>query len=269
MTRIVEILDESRFVEHLSTPEDGISAETRVATIDLPTQGITECYVKTYPSLKEVFNEVTGYLIAKSLSLPCAPSAAVIVLPWHISGFNPALENPLARLSWVTTSILGHNPSTIWNFNGRGVPDAFLEDLQLWDKRHHTVAKDDWTGNVDRNIGNLLRIGKGKYVLIDHGHLYTNPHWVGCSLNHSQPSSPNKLQFMLWGNRDLPKTDAGAIVHYSQEHRLAFLRIKEELDWWATQLLSNMDRSFALNYIKQRSLNAASRLGTHYGVLEL
>lgn len=269
MTRIVEVLDESRFVDHISTPEDGISAETRVASIDLPSQGITECYVKTYPTLKEVFNEITGYLLAKSLSLPCAPSAAVIVVPWHLSNYHPALENPLARLSWVTTSIPGANPSTIWNFNGKGIPDDFLDDIKLWDKRHHTVAKDDWTGNIDRNIGNLLRIGKGKYVLIDHGQLYTHPRWLGCSLNHTLPNPINKLQIILWGGQAVPKMDAGAIVHYSKEHRIAFLRIKDELHWWATELLSNMDRSFALNYIEQRALSAASRLGTHYGVLEL
>ena len=52
MTRIVEVLDESRFVEHLSTSADGVSAETRIATINPPAQGITECYVKTYPTLK-------------------------------------------------------------------------------------------------------------------------------------------------------------------------------------------------------------------------
>lgn len=270
MTRIVEVLDESRFVEHLSTAEGGVSAITRVATVDLPGDGERECYIKTYPSLKEVFNEVTGHLIAKSLGLPCSPSAAVIVLPWHLFEYNQSLENPLSRLSWVTTSIPGYDPKTIWDFAGGMIPEEFVKDLGTWDKRHHTVGKDDWTGNVDRNPGNLIRIGKGKYALIDHGHLFTSKHWVGCQLNPHEPNPFNKLQMILWGiNCPVPKGDAGAIVDYSRQHELAYLRVKDELQWWAGQLLTEMDRSFALSYIEQRAMAAVSRLRTHYGVLGL
>ncbi|MDN3525666.1 hypothetical protein QWY79_10365, partial [Halomonas sabkhae] len=52
-----------------------------------------------------------------------------------------------------------------------------FEELASSPEIHQAIALDSLLANVDRNIGNLLRKAKGRYVLIDHGKCLTGDGW--------------------------------------------------------------------------------------------
>lgn len=69
---------------------------------------------------------------------------------------------------------------------------AAFEELAASPEVHQAIALDSLLANVDRNIGNLLRKSKGRYVLIDHGKCLTGDNWKPDSLDPFA-EYPNKV----------------------------------------------------------------------------
>jgi len=204
----IQIADSSAYVGWRGAVEEGCSAETHFADFVFPNDArgrAQRAVVKLYPvSSAGLINELIGYALGKALHLPQPEHAAVFSLP---------LENLPSRPSWVSaqdtewiafcTNWVPKQTLKPWFDKLKGSrtnpPDKKTKnamrkisaELNQWSRATKTAAFDHWTGNSDRNIGNLIRMGKGSFIVLDHGQLLGGTAWMS--------SAPDKNS--IWENK--------------------------------------------------------------------
>ena len=173
---------------------DGCSAHTHIALLNLDAQRQPEpCYVKFYPDKlasddihRGLVNEIVGHVLGAELGA-CVPDAAgLIILPPSCLGSRPqwvADSDDAPLVGWWCKDMA--HPSLKAHYHIPDKPSAnhqaalkkAFEELASSPEIHQAIALDSLLANVDRNIGNLLRKAKGRYVLIDHGKCLTGDGW--------------------------------------------------------------------------------------------
>ena len=268
MSRFVRVFTEDAYLNTLRRAPDGRSAETFISTLNIPNRGNVECYVKLCSCHRELFNEIAGYITAKALQLPCPDLGAVMTLPLSLFKDQQRFHTPQSRLAWVTTAVSqAANPKTVFRISDSFVAPEFLKDVRSWDKRYAVIALDDWTFNIDRNAGNLLRLSQGKYVLIDHGQLFGFPEIPTSAIDPKHPNPANKLTQMVFGQNAPEKTQVGHITSEAKKHDFAYRHAEAEVSDWAHRLLTSKEKSFALQFLKRRANESPERLSHYFGVL--
>lgn len=189
---MIEIIESDCYLETLkqmSPTSGGISAKTFLATVQWPNGEVMDSYVKLFPQnvrTKEIINESFGFLLANTVNLRQSQRAALIKL--DVNDFQiDTSSDPFALANgyvygWVTSSLGGDNLKKIFLKN----PPAFtpveaqklMNLLSSWPSFSSLIAFDDWIGNIDRNIGNLIFVNKNDIAIIDHGRLFGVINWL-------------------------------------------------------------------------------------------
>lgn len=139
--------------------DDGpIDAYAKLMDVHLP-EGQIEC-----------LNEISGWLLARACGLPVAPSAFLACIR---AGDLPNCAALQARAPAAGNLIYFFCTEQISNAQARGVvpTEELLDEQARWAHAHATLAMDEWLGNTDRHLNNLVRTGKDRFTLIDHGQL--------------------------------------------------------------------------------------------------
>ena len=187
----VTILSPGDYLGYHAPVHGGVGEGTHLAQMRLNGE-ILRCVVKIYPASSHgIFNELLGYCLARSLGLPQPRHAALAFVPvaalperpaWIASG-EP--EWPAWVTEWVPKKSIkpwfDQMKGAVENPPDRKTKKALRRiaaDLRKWRLAPSVCAFDDWTGNPDRNMGNLIRMGRGSYVIIDHGCLFAAKPWT-------------------------------------------------------------------------------------------
>lgn len=128
----------------------------------------------------ESVNEVTGWLIAQACGLPVAARAFIAAVRAEDLPADPtnALAPPHDRHVYMfgTEEISRAQPV------GAVSTEDLVREQAVWRHCHGTIAFDEWIGNADRHVNNLVRRAAKDFVLIDHGRLLSRadqgPCWV-------------------------------------------------------------------------------------------
>ncbi len=251
-TKTIKIYDERHYLGFVALPAEGISALTHLAYVKDPTTNTQQrAYLKLFTEPdKQFVNEVTGYLLAAHAGVTQPSRGFVQHVPITVlQSLYPRLKFPVNRstLPLWGTSDLGAGTAKHYFHT---VTPALIKDLQGWDKLPTAMAFDEWVANIDRNIGNLVRLAAGQYAVIDHGHVLTSPDWKAGHLI-SGKSYPNKLEQIAWPNGvTLPAKSAAmhALTHHERSLTSAWLELQ---DWWKT-LLSPEDMQCAGDFLTNR-----------------
>ena len=140
--------------------------------------------------------------------------------------------------------------------------------LNNWSQFPSLIAFDDWIGNIDRNVGNLIFINKANVAIIDHGRLFGVENWLIENIN----ADINCNNIMLKIFKD---SHHGAIIHPSRckpildsatdqqtSYTDALVQVKDEIikidSIIDSQLNNKIDDFF--DYFEHRFANIASRL---------
>ncbi|MNR96749.1 hypothetical protein D3C72_279080 [compost metagenome] len=175
-------------LREMSPTSGGVSAKTYLAEVQWPNGEVIESFVKLFPvntRIKEIINESFGFLLANSANLRQSTRAALIKLDVTEFPIDTATDGFAAAngfvYGWVTSSLGGKDLKKIYLNNppniNRQEEKQILSLLGSWSNFKSLVAFDDWVGNIDRNIGNLIFIKKDDIGVIDHGQLFGVIDW--------------------------------------------------------------------------------------------
>ncbi|NPT30867.1 hypothetical protein DDR56_09865 [Halomonas venusta] len=179
---------------------DGELAHTHIALLNLDKSiNPQPCYVKFYPDElapgqehRGLVNEIVGHIIAHEVGA-CVPDSAglIFIPPSHLASCPEWASHDEGELlvGWWSQDMA--YPSLKAHYNIPSKPTkkheqailAAIEELASSPDVHDTIALDNLLANTDRNIGNLLRKVRGRYVLIDHGCCLTGESWLPGSLD--------------------------------------------------------------------------------------
>ena len=205
-----------------------------------------------------LFNEITGWLLARALKLPVAEHAGLIWLRQStIHGIHFAPTDPGGSVAWVASTVTG---GTALDFSGPHIGPTLQRDLAKWKHLPRAVAFDAWSANVDRNLKNFIRRAAGDYVLIDHDFLLTSDAWAaGQLIAHVGAIFVNKLQMIAYG-RATPNADISAMAGLLAEVADALFSQGTELRKWWVELAPKADADAAHSFLDTRS---KTMLATH------
>lgn len=256
----VELLDEGAyrgFIEAVTTPGREPIHIARVAFGD---GVVRRSYVKLYPAHgRGLVNEITGHLLAESLGLRVPDKVALIFVP------TTAIQNPPAWMevnaeeshpAWCSADMTAPAIKFFFGLGDANPPTAYAPIRAELEKSKQTpaiVAFDDWVANVDRNVGNLLRLDRGEYALIDHGQILGGHQWKRPVLTPPEKRFPNLLRILLKERAEtLPFQTQ--VVHSCQEHAPALQRVWHEVEnWWNDLELHDDDIQAARTFLHARA----------------
>lgn len=280
---MIEIIESDGYLDTLkqmSPTSGGISARTYLATVQWPDGQVIDSYVKLFPAdvrIKELINESFGFLLAGTVNLPQSNRAALIKL--DVNEFSIDTSNdPFASdngfvYGWVTSSLGGDNlrktflknyPNHVTNDEAQKLM-IFLND---WSQFPNLIAFDDWIGNIDRNIGNLIFINKNNVAIIDHGRLFGVENWLIQSINADLDCDNKMLNIfkdshhgaIIHPSRCKPILDSA--IHQQTSYTNALVQVKDEIikidSIIDSKLSTNINHFF--DYFDRRFANIASRL---------
>lgn len=201
-----------------SLVSDGVMAHTHIALLDVDqSTKPSRCYVKLYPELingvehRGIVNEIVGHVIAHAMGAPVPSNAGLIALKGDQLADLPSWATKDSQLAaWWVQDVASPSLRAYYDLSDlsqamdlilRKVEKAKAE-LLASDQIHLVIALDDLIANIDRNIGNLLRLKKGSFVLIDHGLCLTSDQWV-CSDLDPNLDYENRLAELLTPDSEL------------------------------------------------------------------
>jgi len=142
-------------------------------------------------------------------------------------------------------------------------------DFARWKNLSKVVSLDAWLLNEDRNMGNLVRMGVGRYALIDHGRICTGNHWA-VPIDRARMKHTNKLALVAWGNADIdsaPNQARASILQACDGHSSAYMLSLPALQRWFVDLIQEDESKDAQGFFAERSGSVGRHLRTAYGVL--
>lgn len=195
---MIEMIEQDGYLstlKEMSPTSGGISAKTYLAEVEWPNGEVIESFVKLFPvntRIKEIINESFGFLLAKSARLRQTTRAALIKLDVSEFPIDTKTDSFAAAngfvYGWVTASLGGKDLKKMYLNNP---PDIAANEAQqimsllgAWPNFKALVAFDDWVGNIDRNIGNLIFINKDDIGVIDHGRIFGVIDWQYEKIDH-------------------------------------------------------------------------------------
>lgn len=182
-------------LKEMSPTSGGISAKTYLAEVQWPNGEVIESFVKLFPvntRTKEIINESFGFLLAKSARLRQTTRAALIKLDVSEFPIDTKTDSFAAAngfvYGWVTASLGGKDLKKMYLNNPPNIAaneaQQIISLLGSWSNFKALVAFDDWVGNIDRNIGNLIFIKKDDIGVIDHGQIFGVIDWQYEKIDH-------------------------------------------------------------------------------------
>lgn len=250
---VIPIIPKNNVLDLLAQPKEGVSAQIKILNVQHNDQTLS-LYCKLYRTKMQLLNEIIGYLLAHHLKLP-QPKGYVLLLSSEEQVKYFGIQNPQTSTFpvWATEKINGK--SALFEF--QHCTSVLKKDLFQWINFYQVISLDDWIGNEDRNIGNLVRTGAGKYQLIDHGDLFSGYPLRTPHLDKALPSQ-NKLQaFCLKeriGQRNTLQTQTyhhSKIGGHAVSHQAALRDAQKEIFFWWDKLAKNQE-SKLYNYLYNR-----------------
>lgn len=262
MRKAIEVLPQSSYKSVLSKADEGLVAFTYLCLLDWPDGQKRQCFVKIF-HLHEgigVFNEILGYLLTKFEGLPVASKAGILILPEQL---KKEIGKPVASVAFVTSRIEGKTPSSFYKIKDMLNFKALYDVLGSWEKLHQTIAFDEWVANQDRNLGNVV-ISNKSVTLIDHSNMPVSLNWTSAMLDTTL-SPRNVLGEVFRANPSLPQKME--ILKGASGQRKAYEGAKEEIGYWADNLLTATQKSEVMKFLEVRAEQSRMRLSKKYGVL--
>lgn len=269
----VDLLGDRNYRAFLERVDEGQVALTHRASIMFHDGKTVPCHAKLYISgdcRRGLVNEVIGHILGKAAGLPVAQRAGIVmctVAPLSIAypelqwGSLGTARYPL----WVAQTFDGKSPAQLFTT----ATPALRQDLNKWEQLCEAVGFDAWVANVDRNIGNLIRIGPGMYGLIDHGRLCGSDRWEADSLDAARFDHVNRLSWISWKKPHPPDPHKGAVLKACAGWRQAIAEAETALDVWLPRLLDARrgEHTAVLHYLRSRAYDCTRDLSKEYGVL--
>lgn len=280
---MIEIIESDFYLDTLkqmSPTSGGISAKTYLATVQWPDGQVIDSYVKLFPAdvrTKELINESFGFLLAGTVNLPQSNRAALIKLDvneFSIDTSNDSFASDNGFVyGWVTSSLGGENlRKTFFKNFPHHITNAEASKLMIflnnWSQFPHLIAFDDWIGNIDRNIGNLIFINKNNVAIIDHGRLFGVENWLIQPINAALNCENKMLNIfkdshhgaIIHPSRCKPILDSA--IHQQIAYTNALVQVRDEIikidSIIDSQSSTNISHFF--DYFDLRFANIASRL---------
>jgi hypothetical protein len=192
---LIPVLDRRHYVRAIRQPSSpGWNPTTHLARLHHPAAGEIDAWLKIDSQLMPFLgNEAIGWLMARTLEIPTPEHAAILVenVEWFraLLGDRYPTDNFLPQSGDVAawcTSDMGSGPiKSVAPFDDWNLL-AFLRT----EEGAQVAAFDHWLGNEDRNTGNLIRLPRGRYAVIDHGILFCYQDW---RKRHLQPACTSFL----------------------------------------------------------------------------
>ena len=215
----IQIADAGAYLGWRGAVEEGALADTHLADFVFPNSDgrPQRAAVKMYPaSSTGILNEIIGYSLAKALLIPQPEFAALFMMQTSHLTEKPVWMSQ-GCTEWVAfcTSWIPKKTCKPWFNNMKGMvenpPDKKTKkalgkislELNQWLHATRTCAFDHWTGNADRNIGNIIRMGKGSFSVIDHGQLLGGEPWTanGVAHGHVWDNKLKRLVEQKWNDK--------------------------------------------------------------------
>ncbi len=204
-------------LKEMSPTSGGISAKTYLAEVQWPNGEVIESFVKLFPvntRTKEIINESFGFLLAKSARLRQTTRAALIKLDVSEFPIDTKTDSFAAAngfvYGWVTASLGGKDLKKMYLNNPPNIAaneaQQIMSLLGSWPNFKALVAFDDWVGNIDRNIGNLIFINKDDIGVIDHGQIFGVIDWQYEKIDH-------RVNCTNWMLNVFKAQYSGAMIH--------------------------------------------------------
>lgn len=133
---------------------------------------------------RQLLNEGVAWLLAYACNLPVPPHAGYMILPPAlVTAVHPNATCAAAgALAWICST----EPKRALRLSHDDDPSLLTQELIRWTHLPGTLALDEWLANEDRHGRNLIRRGPDDFVLIDHDHAFTGPHWLADLLFESR-----------------------------------------------------------------------------------
>ncbi len=242
---IVPLLPSTAYLSFRGWPKLETASCVHGCDIHHPQAGRLRFFAKIYHPQNDrrgLMNEITAFVLGRALGAPMADYACVAMIPLsrmkspppaHRGWITAALaKNPNAEYpAFCVSAVAGEDAYITWQSTG---VQRFAEDLQRWPELPLAARFDQHVINTDRHLGNLRRIKKHSYRLIDHGRLVGDyGDWdialLAARLNHMQPDN---LLARAWPD-GVPKATVEEILLHLDYHETAVrLALPELRQWW-------------------------------------
>ena len=280
---IVELVQPHAYLAFLrwTDPQAGHVECVHVAQIHHQARGGVAAFAKIYPpndyGQKGMANEILGYLVAHACDLPRAPFAFVAGVPleklpaggppWVKELVDAALSSGKASLpypAFCTASIEGI--SALVSLGERD-SELLRQDVLKWRDLPRALAFDDGIANVDRHFNNLLRLGRQRYVLIDHGRLVAAlGNWKTDDLD-PYALYVHRLLALLYAEGAIPHAVASAALLEAERLAAAPSKVEADLRYWLPRFLTPSDARDFEAFFRERMSNIEHVLRKRYNLL--
>lgn len=238
-----------------------------------------ELYVKLYPfNTKGLINEIIGWLLNKSLSIPHPDRAFLISLDLSkipLTGASERIKIYLSKLKessvkkvlcFATSSVLGESAG-IKFMRGQEEYQTLIDDIKKWSNLHKAIMGDEKMANTDRHFNNLIRIAKSNYVLIDNGRLFNDSNnWGVEELKDPLVNLANKLSDFVLG-KNVQYQDSSKIVHLAESANPEKSYL-DEIFFWSDHLIHDeVERDCFKDFLIKRIENIETIVKKRYGLL--
>jgi len=246
---------------------DGMMAETYGCDVVWSDGSQQRAFLKCFPECRKlgVINEITGYLIARSCSLPVPDKAGVAKLSDEIlASLNIEVCTRIYPYAFLVTESPGSSPNSLYpNLHNAAKAKLARHVLKGWPALCPLIAFDDWGANPDRNLGNFLIDGSGEIYIIDHSNMPVGVSWTPSELVVDKKYR-NCLIDILTFDGAVP-FEAAFVVRAAEGHLMAYNDAKDELSfWWRAFLGNDPKRCHAIEgFIRERASKGKDRISQH------
>jgi hypothetical protein len=227
---IVSIIGKHRRRPSSLTSSRTSEVYTALAAVPRAKQHLPVYYKIFLPHLQStaIFNELFCYRLFGALDMPVPNDVSMMPCKKNqIIGPSRCLENRDPDSDWMAgVASVNLNPRRVVQLS---LPTKLIvPELLAWPYLAKTAVIDELVVNVDRNRGNLHRLGKNQFVLIDHEKALGGPGWtletLRVTLNN--PSTHNDVANFVaeCGDQDLRTRMLDAASDYATR-----LKITEDL----------------------------------------
>jgi len=154
-------------------------------------------------------------------------------------------------------------------FQSLGDRDSALlrQDILKWADLPRVLAFDDGIANIDRHYNNLIRVGKHRYTLIDHGQLIAPlGNWT-CDNLEPHGLYRHRLLELLYPNGEIPEKVRSAVLLEASKLREALSRVEVDLKYWLSRFLPPDEATAYEVFLRERMLNIEDLLRKRYNLL--
>jgi hypothetical protein len=262
---MIKVHDSREYIRKLDTVATGIRAQTHRALFT----GNRHVFVKAYPkaAFRGLVNDVIGYLMAVHAGIN-QPEAGIIRLPYSLFDNPESLIGDGKVIECFTSTacadLTGRVCGNLFAFFGEN-SSLVQKALEGWHGFPKLVAFDAWISNVDRHIGNLLYVGPGQLMPIDHSDVLTGPQWTIANLvSMEEEWTANRLIDEVWPWQQLPDNLKSAMIASAEKFEIAYAKARVDLYNW---LDDNDEFHRAHHFIWKRSSIAKNLMAGHMSML--